>query len=163
VERGHGTHQDRLIKKMRLQKISTYERANAFLANGYLAQHNARYAVVARERADYHLGLPPRLDLEPVFCLEEERTVAADWVVQYGSRWLQIEREQKVRVDRGTKVVVREHRDGSLSLWINRNKLAWHEIADRPHKPVPIAKRRMVTRPRPAPDHPWRKRVAAAR
>jgi hypothetical protein len=31
VERGHGTHQDRLIKKMRLKKIATNERANEFL------------------------------------------------------------------------------------------------------------------------------------
>jgi Integrase core domain. len=28
VERGHGTHQDRLIKKMRLQKLDSYEAAN---------------------------------------------------------------------------------------------------------------------------------------
>lgn len=105
VERGHGTHQDRLIKKMRLKGICTYEEANRFLANGYLEQHNAKYAVVPRESADYHLGVPPRLDLEQVFCLEEERIVASDWVVQYGRRWLQIEREQqKVRVERRAAV-----------------------------------------------------------
>ena len=98
VERGHGTHQDRLIKKMRLKKISSYEAANAFLADRYLAQHNSKYAVRAREKADYHLRVPPRLDLDQVFCLEEERIVSPDWVVQYGQRWLQIERDgQKVR------------------------------------------------------------------
>ncbi|PYT26662.1 MAG: hypothetical protein DMG57_20820 [Acidobacteria bacterium] len=32
VERGHRTHQDRLIKKMRLKKIATYAKANTFLA-----------------------------------------------------------------------------------------------------------------------------------
>lgn len=31
VERGHATHQDRLIKKMRLQEIDQYETANEFL------------------------------------------------------------------------------------------------------------------------------------
>ena len=86
VERGHGTHQDRLIKKMRLKKISSYEAANTFLADSYLAQHNAKYAVPAREKADYHLRVPPRLDLDQVFCLEEERIVSPDWVVQYGQR-----------------------------------------------------------------------------
>ncbi len=45
VERGHGTHQDRLIKKMRLRSIGEYEAANRFVKEIYLPQHNARYAV----------------------------------------------------------------------------------------------------------------------
>jgi hypothetical protein len=157
VERGHGTHQDRLIKKMRLKKVASYEAANEFLANGYLEQHNARYAVAAREQADYHLGVPRRLDLEQVFCLEEERIVSPDWVVQYYQRWLQIEdKGQKVRVDRGASVTVREHRDGSVSLWLKGTKLRWHEIAERPRKTAATPKRHLVRRP-PAREHPWRK------
>lgn len=156
VERGHGTHQDRLIKKMRLKKINSYEAANAFLAGGYLDQHNAKYAVAAREKADYHLGVPPRLDLNQVFCLEEERIVSPDWVVQYGRHWLQIEREgQKARVDRGATVIVREHRDGALSLWLNGARLRWYEIAERPRKGAPPPKRHVVRRP-PGAEHPWR-------
>jgi transposase len=157
VERGHGTHQDRLIKKMRLKKIAGYEAANEFLANAYLAQHNAKYAVAAREQADYHLRVPPRLDLEQVFCLEEERIVSPDWVVQYDQRWLQIEGEgQKVRVDRGASVTVREHRNGSVSLWFKGTKVRWHEMAERPRKVELWPKRHVVRRP-PAPEHPWRK------
>jgi transposase len=156
VERGHGTHQDRLIKKMRLQKIASYEAANEFLAKGYLEQHNAKYAVTAREPADYHLRVPPRMDLEQVFCVEEERIVSPDWVVQYDRRWLQIEEAQKVRVDRGAGVTVREHRDGSVSLWFQGRKLRWHELAERPRKAEPTPKRHVVRRP-PAAEHPWRK------
>jgi hypothetical protein len=89
VERGHGTHQDRLIKKMRLQKLDSYEAANRYLAERYLEQHNARYAVPAQEAADYHLPVPPRMDLDQAFCLEGARKVSQEWVVQYGSRWLQ--------------------------------------------------------------------------
>ena len=88
MERGHGTHQDRLIKKMRLKKIATYEKANACLAVSYLQQHNNKYAVTAREKADIHLAVGTRLDLNQVVCLEEERKVSNDWVVQYGKRWL---------------------------------------------------------------------------
>jgi len=163
VERGHGTHQDRLIKKMRLQRIASYDAANEFLRQSYLAQHNAKYAVAAREEADFHLPLPPRFDYNQVFCLEEERTVSADWVVQYGKRWLQIERDgQKVRVDPGASVTVRQHRDGSLSLWWKESRLHWHEVSERPRKPVPPPKRRVVRRPMPPPDHPWRRRAIAA-
>jgi len=163
VERGHGTHQDRLIKKMRLQKISTYEAANAFLSDGYLAQHNGRYAVAPREAADFHLPVPRRFDLEQVFCLEEERIVSSDWVVQYGKRWLQIEEDgQKVRVAPGTTVTMREHRDGSLSMWLGRTRLRWHEVAERPRKPIPAAKDRRLVRTPVAASHPWRQPFSAA-
>ena len=158
VERGHGTHQDRLIKKMRLRGIATYDEANCYLRDTYLPRHNAKYSVEARERADYHERLPRSFDLKQVFCLEEERKVSNDWVVQYGTRWLQIERErQKVAVKAGNTVVVREQRDGSLALWLNENELRWHELAQRPKRAAPKPKRRVVIRPRPVPDHPWRK------
>jgi transposase len=163
VERGHGTHQDRLIKKLRLKHIDDYDAANEYLEGSYRVQHNARYAVAARESADYHLRVPPRLDLEQVFCLEEERKVSLDWVVQYNCRWLQIEKEgQRTLVQAGNTVVVREHRDGSLTLLMNQHKLRWHELAERPKRWVTaeIPKRRIVRRP-PAPDHPWKKALAA--
>lgn len=41
VERHHGTHQDRLIKKMRLEGIADYEAANRYLDEKYLDEHNA--------------------------------------------------------------------------------------------------------------------------
>jgi hypothetical protein len=162
VERGHGTHQDRLIKKMRLKKIASYEKANAFLAGSYLQQHNSKYAVPAREKADFHLAVGTRLDLNQVFCLEAERKVSNDWVVQYGKRWLQIEPEQKNLVGAGSAVVVREHRDGALTLLQGSAVLRWHELGQRPKAAAPAIKRRVVTRPKPAPDHPWRKPIHAA-
>jgi transposase len=162
VERAHGTHQDRLIKKMRLKGMSSYEEANRFLQGQYLAQHNARYAVRPREAGDYHLRIPPRLDLEQVFCLEEKRTVSADWVVQYSGRWLQIEREQRVPVERGASILVREHRDGSLSIWYERRQLRWHELEERPRKVAVLTKRHVVRRCPPAADHPWRRPLLAA-
>lgn len=162
VERGHGTHQDRLIKKMRLKKIATYEKANAFLAGSYLQQHNSKYAVTAREKADFHLAVGARLDLNQVFCLEEDRKVSNDWVVQYGKRWLQIEAEQKRLVRAGSAVVVREHRDGTLTLLQGGAVLRWHELTQRPKATAPVINRRVVRRPKPAPDHPWRKPIHAA-
>lgn len=162
VERGHGTHQDRLIKKMRLKRIATYEKANAFLEGSYLQQHNGKYAVTAREKADFHLAVAARLDLDQVFCLEEERKVSNDWVLQYGKRWLQLEAEQKKPVGVGSTVIVRQHRDGALTLVQGGAVLRWHELPERPKTAAPVSKRRVVTRPKPAPDHPWRKSMRAA-
>ena len=92
VERNHGIHQDRLIKKMRRKKISSFAEANRYLEQEYLRQHNARFAVEAALPADFHRRVEPGLDLRRVFCLEEERSISNDWVVRYKNRWLQIER-----------------------------------------------------------------------
>ena len=163
VERGHGTHQDRLIKKMRLQNITTYEAANRFLIDSYLPAHNAKYAVEAREKADFHSELPARVDLDQVFCLEHQRKASNDWVLQYGIRWLQIEEQQKIAVSAGNQVVIRQHRDGALTLLFQDKILKWHELPERPSKPDALPKRRVVTRPKPAPQHPWRQPIVAAR
>jgi hypothetical protein len=53
VERAHGTHQDRLIKKMRRVGIATLADGNAFLAR-YTPQHNARFAVPPAAPTDVH-------------------------------------------------------------------------------------------------------------
>src|SRR5439155_1641132 len=37
VERVHGTHQDRLVKKLRLATVSNYDDANAYLQEHYIA------------------------------------------------------------------------------------------------------------------------------
>jgi len=44
VKRAHGTHQDRLVKKLRLAGIANYEEANRYLDEKYLADHNRCYA-----------------------------------------------------------------------------------------------------------------------
>jgi len=145
---------------MRLKKIATYEKANAYLTDSYLDDHNRRYAVTPREKTDFHQA-PGGLDLDQVFCLEEERKVSNDWVVQYEKRWLQIGGEQKRPVAAGSTVVVREHRNGGLTLLGSGVVLRWHELTERPMAHEPARQRRVVTRPKPTPDHPWRKSLNA--
>jgi hypothetical protein len=157
VERGHGTHQDRLIKKMRLKKITDYRSAGLFLES-YLEQHNAKYAVTAKEAADFHEAVPAGMDLDDVFCLEYERVVGNDWVVQYGSRWLQIENEEKNQtVQPKSSVTVRESEDGSIRLLQNNRLLRWRELPQRPSKQAAPPKQRHVRAPKPSGNHPWRK------
>lgn len=53
VERAFQTLQDRLVKALRLAKISTIEAANAWLT-GYLVKHNARFVRVAADSTNAH-------------------------------------------------------------------------------------------------------------
>ena len=117
VERGNGTHQDRLIKKMGRRKIRTHEAANDFLQQEYLADHNARFAREPALPQDYHRKPPAARELDQVFCLETERSISNDWVVRYENRWFQIERSQRLSAAAGqgdgVRVGRRAHRDSA--------------------------------------------------
>lgn len=59
VERANGTLQDRLVKAMRLEGISTIEEANAFLP-AYMARHNRQFARTPFDPRDLHRSLAAR-------------------------------------------------------------------------------------------------------
>jgi hypothetical protein len=88
VERAHGTHQDRLVKKLRLAGIADYEAASRYLNQRYVAEHNRRFARPAASEADYHRRKPTARQLDEIFWLEEERVVSQDWVISYKGRLL---------------------------------------------------------------------------
>lgn len=66
VERANGTLQDRLIKEMRLRKISTIDEANRFLPE-FIEEYNWRFGKKARESEDAHRPMRTRDDLERIF------------------------------------------------------------------------------------------------
>src|SRR5262245_38355403 len=92
IERHHGTHQDRLVKKLRRKGIADLDTANAFLAAEYWSDHNQRFTRPPASPDDFHVAIPRGVRLDAVFRLEQTRTVSNDWVVRYDSRFFQIER-----------------------------------------------------------------------
>ncbi len=155
VERHHGTHQDRLVKKMRRLSIADYRAGNRYLAESYLPEHNARFAISAADPADFHQPLRHGLDLNAVFCLEHRRTVGNDWVVRFQSRFLQLEPDQLAA---GMVIKLLQHRDGSLHLWHAGRELRWTPISERPAPPPvsdPTLRHRGITIP-PL-THPWKR------
>src|SRR2546425_818063 len=60
VERNHGTHQDRLVKKLRRLRIADAAAANAFLGTTDLPEHNARFAQAPASTDDFHRRAPSR-------------------------------------------------------------------------------------------------------
>lgn len=156
VERANGTHQDRLVKKMRLRGIDSYEAANVYLVNEYLPEHNERFQHEPGSPVDYHRRLPPGLDLRQVFCLEQERVVGADMVVRFENRFLQLQVRRNQPVWPGTRVTVRQWRDGRLEVHHEGVRLPHRELPTRPTKAPKVAGpgRRTV---KPSRQHPWRR------
>ncbi len=128
VERNHGTHQDRLIKKMRRKKIGTHEQANLYLQQEYLPEHNQRFRCAAAEVEDYHRRAPSAGELREVFRLESERIIGNDWVVRYENRLFQVQAQSRKYAPAQGKVVVCEWQDGRVEIEYRGRKLPWKEI-----------------------------------
>lgn len=121
VERWFGTHQDRLVKELRLAWIKSIEQANTFLNKYYIPKHNKKFAVKAKEEWNKHIILSQdeieSFDL--LFAKETERTVKQDWTVHYNSTVYQITKWTLLKKWR--KIIVKE-----TALW-----LIWMYIDDR--------------------------------
>lgn len=167
VERVHGTHQDRLVRKLRRKAISTHAEANAYLEAEYLPEHNRRFARGAARPEDYHRGAPCASKLERIFRLESQRAISDDWVVRYDNRFFQLEPRSRNYAPARGQVTVCEWPHGGVDIEYRGRAVPWREIPApaRPRVPearpasqrgrVPtsqIAKRKWV----PPADHPWR-------
>jgi transposase len=164
VERQHGTHQDRLVKKLRRLGIQTDTAANAYLEATYTATHNARFACAPAAAEDFHRRAPTRPQLDRVFRLETARTVDHHWVVRHDNQYFQITRQSAYPPARST-VLVCEAPDGTLEIWYRDRRIAYQRLAAPPRRPSPPPRApvRLIPASRPSATHPWRQGLAALR
>ena len=160
VERNHGTHQDRLVKKLRRLAIADDDAANAFLETTYWRQHNARFPHAPASPEDFHRRCPPAKTLDRVFRLEETRTVGQDWVVRYHNRALQLARQSGYAPARST-VTVCEWPDGRLAIEYRGRAMQWTEVTGQTpvtsvSVPGAASSPPRSRGPRAGADHPWR-------
>lgn len=157
VERSNGTYQDRLVKELRLEQINDIASANKLLGESFVEELNEKFAVDAREKADFHRSAKGR-DLKSIFCVEQERALTDDWIVRYDNGYYQIARQSQ-RSPTSKKVMVRRYLNGELHFNYRGKDLEYRQLPQRPVPtqaagPVTMARPRHI--PNPAPDHPWR-------
>ena len=168
VERVHGTHQDRLVKKLRRRDIRSHAVGNVYLEREYLPEHNQRFARVASKPEDYHRRAPRAADLERIFRLESERIISQDWVVRYDNRFFQLQAQSHNYAPANSKVLVCEGRHGRISIEYRGAAQRWEEIPA-PAKP-PLLRtppKRVLTESTkrkwiPPANHPWREAARSA-
>jgi hypothetical protein len=90
-ERSFGTWQNRLPQELRLAGISTLEQANEFLREHYLAEFNRKFAKPAAEKGTAFRKCT-RKDLDWVFSIQTERSVAHDNTIALQNRYLQLDK-----------------------------------------------------------------------
>jgi hypothetical protein len=125
-ERMFGTPQDRLLKELALAGLAEIEAANRFIRDVYLPRHNARFAKPA---AFHEKAFVPAdaLLLAEILCREEERIVARDNTVVYGSQRLQLPINSARAHYVKARVKVREYPNGSLAVFHGPRLLARYE------------------------------------
>ena len=82
VERAHGTLQDRLVKEMRLQGISTINGANSWIDH-FVEIYNARFSKAPALPVNVHRPLMDYENLDETFTWQEQRSLSAALTLQY--------------------------------------------------------------------------------
>ena len=162
IERLFNTFQDRLVKEMRLQNISTIEEANRFLEEEFLPDYKTKYAVEPESKTNLHqlLGQKEKNKLNSIFSRQSTRLARNDFTISFNKQWHQLLKDQPATVRKQDKILVEEWLDGSIHFSIRDKYLNSKIITERPKKIketnwIIPAKKRDYT---PAANHPWRNR-----
>jgi hypothetical protein len=150
VERSNRTHQDRLIKALRRENISSIDLANRFLQTSYLREHNARFAR-QDHLPDIHRSAEG-LDLNNVFCFETTRYVNNDYTLTLDARYIQLLKSVPPLPPPRHHVTLRRWLNGSLHIFWNDQELAFQYVAARPNPKPRFPSIQPV-------DHPWRTKI----
>ena len=143
IERSFLTAQDRLVKHLRLAKVSTMEDANAFLEKEYWPEWNADFARPVADFPNQHRALTTQLDLAAILCHVEERVIGNDYTFSFAGHRYQIERAAVQAGMRRQRLRVELRLDGELKAryqghYVEISECGARVIAAEPtvHKPV---------------------------
>ena len=114
IERSFLTAQDRLVKHLRLAKVSTLEGANAFLEKEYWPEWNTNFARPVADFPNLHRALTPQLDLAAILSHVEERVIGNDYTFSFAGRRYQIARTGVLAGMRRQRLRVELRLDGEL-------------------------------------------------
>jgi len=115
VERANGTLQDRLVKELRLEGISSIEAGNAFLP-AFMEDFNRRFAKAPFNDKDLHRPLAGDEDVDEAFAWKEERTVSQSLTLQYDKMLFILEPTPVTRPLARQRVTICDYPDGRFAI-----------------------------------------------
>lgn len=115
IERLFETLQDRLVKELRLAGISTKEEGTKYFREVYIPKHNARFAVLPKDKSDMHRALLLTDDLPRIFTVQTNRVVSKTLVVQYKNTRYQLDTKGAYQyLLQSQNILVEENKEGTL-------------------------------------------------
>lgn len=121
VEKVNYTFQDRLVKEMRLENISSIDEANKFLPN-FMKKFNKKFSKKPKSGVDMHRKLDKNIDLTKILCIKETRIISKNLTFQYNNTIFQIKTKRSAYSLRKTAVTICERCDGAITVWDSRDK-----------------------------------------
>jgi transposase len=116
VERVNRTLQDRLVKELRLEAISTLEAANAYLP-GFMSRFNDRFATHPSRPENLHRPLAhASADLDAILAWREQRYVTRQLALSYDNKRIILEETPLTAGLVGKYVETHEFPDGRLEV-----------------------------------------------
>jgi len=159
VERLFETLQDRLVKEMRLEGISSKQEGTRYFREIYIPKHNNKFAVAPREAANLHRPLLPQDDLDRIFTVRSQRKTSKDYVVRYRNKRYQLKPPKGYRYSlRKAKIIVAENNKGKVSFLYKDKEIPFTISKVQPRKKQ-VASSKSFKEKRvyiPSHDHPWR-------
>ncbi len=124
VERMNLSLQDRLVKELRLQDISTMARANSW-APTFIADYNKRFAKPPRNDFNAHRPLGCDDDLTRIFTVRNPRLVSSRLTLQYDKMLYLLVDTTEARAQIGKYIDLVEYPDGRIEVRANGLALAY--------------------------------------
>jgi hypothetical protein len=129
VERSAETLQDRLIKELRLNNISSIQKANHFLDNTFLPNFNLKFRKLPKNPESLFEPVPKDFDYKWTFVLSEPRTISNDFTISWYNRlFLLLNRSITMKLK---KILVKQALDGDLQFSTKHKILRFKEITDK--------------------------------
>lgn len=161
VERLFQTLQDRLVKELRLAKISTPENAQEFLDTVFIPAFNRKFSVTPTKEENAHRPLleTERQQMDRIFSIQSQRKVNNDFTIQFKNHWYQLAELQPTTIRPGEAITIEQWLDGTIHLNKKGHYLSYILLPNRPEKAKtnPLI---ITTHPlnwKPPQNHPWRK------
>src|SRR6476659_3592830 len=114
-ERSFGTWQGRLPQELRLASITTVEQANQFLRERYIGEFNSKFQREAEQKGTA-FRRTSRSDLDWIFTIQTERTVAKDNTVAIAERCWQLNKTRFRHTLAGVTITIHEHLNSTVSM-----------------------------------------------
>ena len=128
IERLWGTFQDRLISELRLEGISSLERANEYLHSVFLPKYNKKFTRKPKVEESAYRIIPKGMDLDQILCIKERRQVQGDNTISYEAGIYQILPTETRFGFAKAKVEVQKHLNGTTHIFYKGQEL--------PSKPI---------------------------
>jgi hypothetical protein len=159
IERAYQTLQDRLVKELRLLRISDIASANAYLPT-FRDAYNRRFAVSPRSTHDAHRPLLKTEHLDRILAHQETRILSKNLTLQFNKVIYQIQTNRPTYALRNAQVTVCENPKGEITILYKNQPLPYTLFQQPPRQAEVVTSKTLdqqLQQPKPpAPNHPWR-------